>query len=148
MNNTVDIRCMNIENPAWMQNLADFARQVLDDLDEQGWELSLLMCDAAFIRELNASYRGKDEATDVLSFSQDGLPLEDAVRGGDIVISLPTVQRYAADFGAPEEEELKRVVIHGILHLQGKDHETNDRGEPMLEEQERLILNYSGVKVF
>lgn len=146
--NRVDVNCMRIEMPGWSEKLADFARQVLDDAGEEGWELSLLLCDESFIRELNAAYRGLDEITDVLSFSQDGLPLESVPRGGDLVISLPTVRQDARELGVGEEEELKRVTIHGILHLQGKDHETNEREEPMLREQERLLQNYSGVSVF
>ena len=146
--NNVEVNSMHIELPDWSGRLLDFAYRVLDDCDEDGWDLSLLLCDDAFIRQLNAEYRGKDEPTDVLSFSQDGLPLEEAPGGGDIVISLPVVRRYADTFGVQEEEELKRVIIHGILHLRGLDHESNDQREPMLKEQERLLQTYTGVKVF
>jgi probable rRNA maturation factor len=139
---------MRTELPEWSERLADFAAQILAELHEDSWELSILLCDDSFIRELNSTYRGKDEATDVLSFAQDGLPFEEAIRGGDIVISMPTVRSYAERFGIEAEEELKRVTIHGILHLQGQDHETNDQTEPMLKEQERLMQNYTGVKVF
>ncbi len=146
--NDVEVNSMCIELPDWSGRLVEFASRVLDDCDEDEWDLSLLLCDDEFIRKLNAEYRGKDEPTDVLSFSQEGLPFDDAPRGGDIVISLPTVGRYAEKFDVPEEEELKRVIIHGILHLRGLDHESNDQREPMLQEQERLIQTYTGVKVF
>lgn len=146
--NNVEVNNMHIELPDWSGRLSEFAYSVLTDCGADEWELSLLLCDDAFIRKLNAEYRDKDEPTDVLSFSQDGLPFEEAAKGGDIVISLQTVRRYAEKFEVQEEEELKRVIIHGILHLKGLDHESNDQREPMLQEQERLLQTYTGVKVF
>jgi probable rRNA maturation factor len=146
--NNVEVNTANIEVPDWTGRLEEFARRILDEKNQDNWDLSILLCDDAFIRELNASFRGKDEPTDILSFSQDGYPWEETARGGDIVISLPTVRRYADEFGVTEEEELKRVTIHGILHLQGREHETNEQNEPMLKEQERLVQFYTGVKVF
>ena len=67
-------------------------------------ELSLLLCDDAFIRELNARYRSRDEATDVLSFEQESPKNMDKILLGDIVISLETVQRH---------------YIHQVLHATG-----------------------------
>lgn len=120
-----------------------FALAALERLGKGNWDLSLLFCDDAFIRVLNRDYRGKDEATDVLSFEQgadyrspEG---EERVLAGDIVVSLETLERNARDFGVSRGEELRRLVLHGILHLSGMDHADNEPTQPMLLLQERLL---------
>lgn len=78
------------------------------------------------VRRLNREYRGKDKTTDVLSF-----PGEDSPEGrhlGDIVISIPTAERQAEERGAALEEEVKLLLLHGVLHCLGHDHET-DQGD-------------------
>ena len=78
------------------------------------------------IKELNRDFRGKDRATDVLSFpAGDGF---EADYLGDVVISTDTAARQAKDAGHSLDRELSELVIHGVLHLCGYDHET-DRGE-------------------
>jgi probable rRNA maturation factor len=78
------------------------------------------------VRRLNREFRGKDKPTDVLSF-----PGEESPEGrhlGDIVISIPTAERQAASRGAALEDEVRLLLIHGVLHCLGHDHET-DQGE-------------------
>ncbi len=78
------------------------------------------------VRRLNRDFRGKDKTTDVLSF-----PGEESPEGrhlGDIVISVPTAGRQAASRGAALEQEIKLLLLHGVLHCLGHDHET-DKGE-------------------
>jgi len=82
-------------------------------------EISLVLCDDAFIQALNAQHRGKDRPTDVLSFAQD-----DPAVLGDIVISLPTAARQAAAAGWAFESEIALLAVHGLLHLLGYDDET------------------------
>jgi probable rRNA maturation factor len=79
----------------------------------------------------------------VLSFEQgdsyrdaDG---EDRFLAGDIVISLPALARNADDFGITRDEELRRLITHGILHLSGMDHEDNEASRPMLVLQEEIL---------
>ncbi|MCE1207515.1 MAG: rRNA maturation RNase YbeY, partial [Spirochaetia bacterium] len=92
-------------------------------------------------------YRSIDAPTDVLSFSM-GEWYEDAgqkiYRAGDIVISIPALYRNAEEFHVAPDEELKRLLIHGILHLEGMDHETNDSSEPMLIQQEAILAEFAG----
>jgi probable rRNA maturation factor len=92
-------------------------------------ELSLAFVGDAEIRRLNRKFRKKDKATDVLSF-----PLsEEAADGkfylGDIVISVPTAKRQAAEIGHPLERELEYLTIHGFLHLLGYDHDDGPEAE-------------------
>lgn len=84
--------------------------------------LSILFCDEDFIQNLNREYRGKDKPTDVLSFAlADGD--SDTPSLGDVVISLETAARQHARYGTTYAEELVRLLIHGIHHLLGFDHE-------------------------
>ncbi len=78
------------------------------------------------VRRLNRDFRGKDKATDVLSFPGEETP--EGRHLGDIVVSIPTAARQAKERGAALEEEVKLLLLHGVLHCLGHDHET-DRGE-------------------
>jgi probable rRNA maturation factor len=145
--NEVELSVEGIDTPSWLEGARDFALEILALLGKSGWDLSLLICDDAFIRGLNRQYRDMDEATDVLSFEQgdsyrdpDG---RERVLAGDIVISLDALARNAEDFGISKDEELRRLIVHGILHLSGMDHEDNDPSKPMLLLQEKLIREIS-----
>jgi len=128
---------------AFAEAAESYSLAVLSRLGKINWDLSLLFCDDAFIRTLNRDYREKDEATDVLSFGQGDTYANEAgeerILAGDIVISLQALDRNVAEFSVPRGEELRRLVLHGILHLSGMDHEDNDATQPMLVMQERLL---------
>ena len=104
-------------------------------------ELSLLFTDDASIRQLNAEWRGKDKATNVLSFPAFPDTAGDALPPmlGDIVIARETVEREAAEEGKPLENHLIHLIVHGFLHLTGHDHEVDEEAEEM-EAAERRIL--------
>ena len=108
------------------------------------------------IQELNREYREIDAPTDILTFRLDDTPsfpisFEDEdvdflnnEEMGDIFISLDTMRRNAEEFGVKNEEELSRLLLHGILHLRGLDHKTNDfEKEEMLKEQEEVLTKLS-----
>jgi len=78
------------------------------------------------VRRLNRDFRGQDEPTDVLSFP--GMPSPEGRHLGDIVISVPTAERQAARREVALEREVKLLLLHGLLHCLGYDHET-DHGE-------------------
>jgi len=108
----------------------------------------LTFCDDETIQALNRDYRHIDSPTDVLSFSLGAfVPVEGEEKiyiAGDVVISVPALRRNAAEFGVSEDEELRRLIIHGILHLVGMDHEDNSADQPMLQMQERLLQQIGG----
>jgi len=85
------------------------------------------------MRRVNRDFRGKDEATDVLSFPGEGEHV------GDILISVPTARRQAAAAGHPVERELKVLLLHGLLHCMGYDHETDDGTMERLERRLRRV---------
>jgi probable rRNA maturation factor len=147
--NRVEIRAEEVPLPPWSEQANNFALKVLDRLGRDRWDLSMLFCNNAYIRTLNARFRNIDESTDVLSFAL-GSSYADETTGelrflpGDIVVSLETLEENARYFRVPRDEELRRLLIHGILHLDGMDHQTNEGAEPMLKLQEQILAELSG----
>lgn len=88
-------------------------------------ELSVVLSDDAQVQILNRDYRQKDKPTNVLSFPQSGPLL------GDIILARETVQSEATDKGVSFEAHLTHLVMHGWLHLQGFDHQTEDTAAEM-----------------
>jgi probable rRNA maturation factor len=103
----------------------------------------VLFCNNLYIKKLNAQYRNKDEATDVLSFPLGETGPDGQYLAGDIVISLDALDENSRYFNVTQDEELRRLLIHGILHLSGADHDTNNGKEPMLETQEALLAMFA-----
>lgn len=99
-------------------------------------ELSLVLTGDGPVRALNARYRGKDEATDVLSFPGDG----GEAGLGDIVVSVETAARNARALGRTLPQELDVLALHGFLHVLGYDHETDDGTMDRLEARLRRRL--------
>lgn len=148
--------------------IAGFVRSVLEDtaVHAQRWELSITFCSEEKMVELNREYRGKTGTTDVLTFRWDDKAQDPdswpeaqdtslvSVSGvdfhyvGDIVIEYTEVKRNARHFDVSEEEELRRVLIHGLLHLAGMDHSTNDTTEPMLQVQEEILRRLDKQRLF
>ena len=148
--NRIAIDCRDIPEPDWLDRAAAFADRAVSAAGHDAWVLSILFCGDDFMRDLNRDYRGKDESTDVLSFEMGETMVEDGIEyriAGDIVISLPALERNAAEFSVTADEELKRLILHGILHLSGLDHEDNDPSRPMLAEQERILATLAAEPV-
>jgi probable rRNA maturation factor len=110
-------------------------------------EVSVALVGEDRIHELNRQYRGIDAPTDVLSFSQlDGagpappdLPADYLVPLGDIVVSVPRMRAQAVDYGHSEARELAFLLVHGLLHLLGYDHETPDDARIMRAAEEDIL---------
>ncbi|MDR0315321.1 MAG: rRNA maturation RNase YbeY [Treponema sp.] len=141
--NRVAARAEEVPLPEWSDALNNFALKVLAEIGRDNWDLSVLLCGDQTILSLNAQYRDKPESTDVLSFElgayDTGKDGSTRYLPGDIVISLDTLKENARYFETPEDEELRRLLIHGILHLDGMDHKTNDDSEPMITLQEHIL---------
>ena len=145
-----------IEAPAWFENVEPFVQLVLKKLHYKREEVSLMLCNDSLIRELNKSYRKIDSATDVLSFENNDVYSDEEGRWkcvGDIVISLDTLPENAAYFDEKNDDELKRLIVHGILHLNGYDHgeEHIEKGRKpeceMLIKQEKLLEKLKDEKI-
>lgn len=141
---TVDVVVEGVAAPRWKRKLAKFCVRVLLEAGAEQWDVSFLLCDDARMIDLNGRYRGKARPTDVLSFPRAGGARRRGKSGpaatvaGDIAISLETMRRNAVDYEATEDEELKRLVVHGILHCAGMDHGAG-KGTGMLSLQRRLL---------
>ncbi len=103
-------------------------------------ELSVVLCDDSFIQELNLKYLGFDSPTDVLSFSMTEGPgpnLHPELLG-DVIISVETAARQAAEIGCKPIDEVTSLLIHGVLHLLGYSHDRPTEAEEMLGEAGRI----------
>jgi probable rRNA maturation factor len=127
-----------------VRRLKAFIEQILLKLKRPDVELGLVLLNDRQIRRLNEKYRGKDVPTDVLSFSLNNAssyrgPLSPPVLLGDVVISLETARRQAREQGHALDQEVERLVIHGILHLLGFDHEEAREARRMQRKERELI---------
>lgn len=113
-------------------------RKLLASVDRGDATISLTLVNDAAIRELNREHRGKDAPTDVLSFPLEPEPFAHEKLLGDIVISIETARRQAADYDAPLQREIERLMIHGLLHVLGHDHMEPDERRAMEAEERRL----------
>jgi probable rRNA maturation factor len=123
------------------------ARALLEAVGEGDAAISLSLVNDREIRELNRKHRGKDAATDVLSFplyetdAAGSVPRDDSAGErllGDVVISVETARRQADAYDAPIQTEVNRLLIHGILHVLGHDHMERDERAAMETEERRL----------
>lgn len=123
--------------PRGVARLSRFCASALQAAGYSSWSIDVLLCGDERMAGLNERYRGRTGPTDVLSFPRDEEPPADSVTG-DIAISVETLRRNAARFGVSENEEMKRLLVHGLLHLAGMDHGTGKSGA-MLARQARIL---------
>lgn len=120
--------------------LRPWLEDLVRELAPEGDSFTVRFTDDAGIRRYNRDYRDQDEATDVLSF-----PGETTVEGrhlGDVLISVPTARRQAREAGQDIATEIRRLLLHGLLHCLGYDHETDDGTMDRLES--RLTRRWIG----
>jgi probable rRNA maturation factor len=120
--------------------LAQLATQVLSAVGESESELSVALVGDQRMRRLNHVYRHKDRSTDVLAFAMRECNSPKTALLGDVVISVPTAQRQASEAGRSLDEELAVLLIHGVLHLCGYDHERSEQEAARMQRRERAIL--------
>lgn len=126
--------------PTLARRVGRAARRLLGALGRADAELSVLLVSDREMRRLNRAWRGRDRTTDVLSFAQaegeGGAPAELL---GDVVISVGTAKRQAAERGVAPGAEAERLLIHGVLHLLGYDHEVSEREARRMQRRERAL---------
>jgi probable rRNA maturation factor len=108
----------------------DFGEKVLQAIGGKKRNATIVFVSDATIKELNKRFRGKNYATDVLSFPSraETFELENQSVMGEVVISVPRAATQAKEHGLNFSDEVRQLILHGLLHLCGHDHET-DRGE-------------------
>ncbi|MGZ8847162.1 MAG: rRNA maturation RNase YbeY [Pyrinomonadaceae bacterium] len=113
-----------------VQLLREFAERALKAIRKQPAGATVVFVSDSAIRKLNRQFRSKDQVTDVLSFPSQAEPFEIENRGqlGDVVISVQRAAAQAKQNGLTFSNEVEQLILHGLLHLCGYDHET-DNGE-------------------
>jgi rRNA maturation RNase YbeY len=133
-------RTVHINTPKVKRQL----RRVMTYLGCQDQELSVVFANDGLLRELNRTYRHKDRPTNVLAFPQESIdaagPATELL--GDVVISLPTADREAHALEQSLETRVVYLLIHGLLHLLGYDHEQGDAAQQRMEALEQELLAY------
>ena len=123
------------ENSAWVKAVAaTYGKQV--------GEIAYIFCNDEKILEVNREYLQHDYYTDIITFDYT----EGDVISGDLFISLDTVRSNAEQVGTSYEDELNRVIIHGILHLLGYDHVTPEQERQMFGLQRQLLLTFFALR--
>jgi probable rRNA maturation factor len=112
-------RRVKLDPDAW----TTFAEKALDAIGNSGSSATIAFVSDRRIRKLNQQFRGVDKATDVLSF-----PADEPDNLGDVAISVDTAAKQAKENGLQFDNEIAQLILHGLLHLSGYDHET-DNGE-------------------
>lgn len=110
----------------------------LNKLPLEQFQANLVFVDDEIIHQYNRDFRAVDRATDVLSF-EDGSLIEDKVHLGDILISVDHVQKQAQEYGHSEKRELCFLFVHGLLHLLGYDHQSEEEEKEMFSLQDILL---------
>ena len=120
-----------------------------------GAEVSVTFCDNEYIKKINAEFRNKDAATDVLSFplydfeAEENMPLnpDGSVSLGDIVVSLERAAEQAEEYGHSFEREVAFLCVHSMLHLLGYDHVDSEEDDAEMRRRQREILENMGLGV-
>ena len=129
----------NVAMPAIRRrDTSAWIRRVAASYGKRVGEVGYLFCDDKKILEVNREYLGHDYYTDIITFDYN----EDDLINGDLVISLDTVRSNAEQLGKSYDEELRRVIIHGILHLCGLNDKGPGERELMEAAEDRALLNY------
>ncbi len=126
------------------RSIKALAQAVLTAAGEAAAELSLEFVGDGRMRRLNRTYRRRDTTTDVLAFSMREASPPAAAVLGDVVISLPTAARQAAAHKHRLEQEVAVLLVHGVLHLCGYDHERSARDAERMSRKQRAIMRRLG----
>lgn len=145
---------IDVDDAGWnvLPALEELSREAISavfaelSMDETLYDASVLFSGDEAVRVLNAQWRGKDYATNVLSFPADDMPVPDGEPRplGDIILASGVVANEAAEQGKPLRDHVIHLIIHGVLHLLGHDHE-DDAEATEMEGLETRILKGLGI---
>ena len=136
---------INVQNLTRSQIDREFVKKIVERIlkkEKKQGDISIIFVGTKKIRDLNKRYRKQDKVTDVLSFSH-GLvdtKFKDIFELGEVIICLIRVKKDAQEFKSDFEKELKWVIIHGILHALGYDHEKSEKEAKRMKKKEKYYL--------
>ncbi|MBN2038824.1 MAG: rRNA maturation RNase YbeY [Spirochaetes bacterium] len=126
------------------RNIKKFIKKTCAALNLKKAEVTVVICDNNYIRQINRDYRKKNKPTDVISFPGYSLSIPNITMQseylGEIYLSLEKALENAMEFNNNFTEEVKWLIVHGILHLTGYDHEKSDEDDIKMREKEKEIL--------
>lgn len=162
MKNNILISTDDVDVSLPIDDIRDFLEMLLTKRNHFGWEISILFCSDESMQKYNKTYRHVDSSTDILSFQSGDVYIDEQKKewytAGDIAISPAAMYRNCEEFNVTANEELKRLLIHGMLHLEGMDHGDahitadahitvdttgTDTNDDMLEMQESIVKDVS-----
>ena len=126
--------------PLALDRVKSYAARLLHDCDIDRYALNIVFIGDQYMTEINETYRKRPSTTDVLSFD-----LSDKVSGvleGEVYISFERAAKQAAQWDVAIEEELVRLITHGLLHLAGRTHHTIEEYQSLMEETERFVRGF------
>ena len=137
--NPLDIRIFFVKKFKVKYDIKKFIKKIIESEKKHGAFINLIFVDDKKIKQINADFRFKNSETDVISFTYN----EKKYFGGDIFISVDTARNNAKKYNVDFEEEIMRLVAHGVLHVLGYDH-TNIFGktEEMRKKQEKYVKKF------
>jgi probable rRNA maturation factor len=143
---SIEEKFRGLVNKSWARRIAQTVLKAEGVVPP--YEISLVFTDSETVKQLNRDYRGVDEPTDVLAFyilpqkeadSSFVLPPDGVTRLGEVIISYPQTVEQAREQGHSPEKELALLIIHGILHLLGYDHEEPEEEAKMRGREKELL---------
>ncbi len=147
---------VDVENYPDKEKIEDIIRTVIEEVATvyglaENEEISVLLCDNAYIHKINKEYRQMDRPTDVISFALNEVLDEEEEKGipsntliGDLIISLDKAKEQGEEYGHGMEREIAYLTVHGCLHILGYDHMTEEDKKEMRTEEEYILqkLNF------
>ncbi|MFA6471425.1 MAG: rRNA maturation RNase YbeY [Candidatus Latescibacterota bacterium] len=126
--------------PVNNERLIKYARDILTEYGITAGEYNIIFIGDEYMAELNRLYKNREGTTDVLSFNLDNDQPEGV--NGEVYISLDKARQQARELEVPFEEEVVRLITHGLLHIAGKVHDTEEKYKAMLEITEKLVKTF------
>jgi len=120
------------------QKINRWIKEIASEYNKKVGDLAYIFCSDERILEVNKQYLNHDYYTDIITFDYS----ENSIVSGDIFISLDTVRSNAEEFQVSFEEELKRIMIHGVLHLCGQDDKTPELKVQMTEKENKALQKF------
>lgn len=142
----IDVFCEEVSLPfknIGKNKIKAVASAAAELLELKNASITIIITSDAYIMKINQEFRGKDKPTDVISFSNRDNPfpeVDDSCEEiGDIYISLDRADRQSIEYRVSLQDELKRLIVHGVLHLVGYDHERSDEDEEIMMRKEEEL---------
>ncbi|PKP08572.1 MAG: rRNA maturation RNase YbeY [Bacteroidetes bacterium HGW-Bacteroidetes-4] len=135
----IDFFCEEVSCPDLvLDKVANWLNATVESNNKMAGDIAIIFCSDAYLLSMNKQYLNHDYFTDIITFDYS----EGSMVSGDLFISIDTVNHNAKKFGVTFEQELLRVVIHGVLHLLGFNDKTNEEQKIMRENEERSLKIY------